>query len=386
MTRADRRGRDVRGGRGLPWQWWLARTGLAAAAVAIAAGVVLAWRYGSAADLALALAAPAIDSWLAPAHDAPSRAVINVPAADGRALRADLYRPTRESGALLLVHGLSPAGRHHPELARLAWTLARRGQLVLVPHFEGLAAFRLEGREVDDVRASLAHLRALTSRPVGVAGFSFGAGPALLAAAEFPDLRLAGAFGGYADLRHVIAFITTGTYRFGDQRGALPQEEYNRWKLLALLAGFAEKADARARLEAIARRRLANPGDDTRGQEAELDGEGAAILALVVNRRDDALPALLAALPAGARRAMDALSPLPAMPRLAGRLLVAHGAGDQSIPYTESLRLAAAAGPHERAIILETFHHVGPRPWWPSAARLRDGGRLVRIADRLLSP
>ena len=74
------------------------------------------------------------------------------------------------------------------------------------------------------------------------------------------------------------------------------------------------------------------------------------------------------------------------MPRLAGRLLIAHGAGDESIPYTESLRLSAAAGPHERAIILETFHHVGPRPWWPSPARLADGWRLVQLADGLLSP
>jgi methionyl-tRNA synthetase len=76
----------------------------------------------------------------------------------------------------------------------------------------------------------------------------------------------------------------------------------------------------------------------------------------------------------------------PVMPRLAGRLLIAHGAGDESIPYTESLRLASAAGPREEAIILESFHHVGPRPWWPSLAHLRDGGRLVRIAEGLLSP
>jgi len=364
---------------------WRAWAGLAGAVLALSLGVLLALRYGSAAGLALALAAPAVDSWLPPVGGAPSRAAVSVPAGEGRALRADLYRPPREAGALLLVHGLSPAAHRHPELVRLAWALARRGQLVLVPRFDGLAAFHLEGREVDDVKAALAHLRALSPRPIRIAGFSFGAGPALLAAAQVPDLRLAGAFGGYADLRHVIAFITTGTYRFGDDRGASPQEEYNRWKLLALLAGFAG-SDARARLEAIARRRLANPGDDTRGEEARLDGEGAAMLALAANRREEALPALLAALPPSARQAMDALSPLPVMPGLAGRLLIAHGAGDQSIPYTESLYLAAAAGGSERAIILETFHHVGPRPLWPSAARVRDGGRLVRIAARLLSP
>ena len=87
---------------------------------------------------------------------------------------------------MLLVHGLSPGGRQHPELVRLARALARRGQLVLVPHFDGLAAFRLSGREVDEVRAALAHLHALSQHPAGIAGFSFGAGPALIAAADGP--------------------------------------------------------------------------------------------------------------------------------------------------------------------------------------------------------
>jgi hypothetical protein len=355
--------------------------------VALAAtALVIAVHYGSAASLALALAAPSLARWLSPAHAESRREEIAVPVGDGRALRADLYRPAREEGAVLLVHGLSPAGRQHPELVRLAHALARRGQLVLVPHFDGLAAFRLSGREVDDVRGSLAHLRGLSRRAAGIAGFSFGAGPALLAAADAGTLRVVGSFGGYADLRTVLVFITTGAHRFERRREVVRQEEYNRWKLLALLTGFVEDGADRARLGTIATRRLANPADDTREEEARLGGPGGAVLALVANRREAAVPALLAALPPGAQRAIEALSPLPVMPRLAGRLLIAHGAGDESIPYTESLRLAAAAGPHERALILETFHHVGPRPWWPWPARLRDGGRLVQIADALLSP
>jgi predicted alpha/beta-fold hydrolase len=151
------------------------------AAVALAAtAVVVAVRYGSAASLALALAAPSLEGWRSTAHPDARREEIAIPVGDGRALRAHLYRPAREEGAVVLVHGLSPAGRQHPDLVRLAFALARRGQLVLVPHFDGLAAFRLSGREVDDVRASLAHLRALSPRAAAIAGFSFGAGPALL--------------------------------------------------------------------------------------------------------------------------------------------------------------------------------------------------------------
>src|SRR2546430_6724627 len=33
---------------------------------------------------------------------------------------------------------------------------------------------------------------------------------------------------------------------------------------------------------------------------------------------------------------------------------------DDSIPFTESLRLAEAAGPRARVVVLETFHHTGP--------------------------
>ncbi len=363
-----------------------ARTWGIAAALGAAALVCLGIRYGPALGLAVSLAAPALPSGQATAHAESAPKEVEIRVGSGRTLRADLYRPTHETGALLLVHGLSPAGHRHPELVRLAGILAGRGQLVLVPRFEGLAAFSLGGREVDDVRAALTHLQSVGSRPAGIAGFSFGAGPALLAAADVANLRVVGSFGGYADLRNVLVFVTTGTHQIAGRRESVRQEEYNRWKLLALLVPFVDDADDRERLEAIAARRLANPGEDTSGQEARLGAPARAIVALISNRREDAVPALLAALPAPARQALDALSPLPVMPRLAGRLVIVHGAGDESIPYTESLRLAAAAGPHERAMILESFQHAGPRPWWPSPARLRDGWRLVQLADRLLSP
>jgi hypothetical protein len=303
----------------------------------------------------------------------------------GRTLRADLYRPSQPTGALLLVHGLSRAGRRQPDLARLARALAGQGQLVLVPEFAGLAAFRLSGDEVEDVRTALAHLRGLSPDGTGIAGFSFGAGPALLAAADAPGLRLVGAFGGYADLRHVITFVTTGTHGVGDRRYTARPEAYNRWKLLALLLAFIEDARERAVLEQIAHRKLAHPAEDVGDLETQLAGEGRAVLALIANRRAGAVPALIAALPIDARRNLEALSPLPVMARIRGRLLVAHGTDDESIPFTESLHLAAAAGRGSSAVILGTFDHVGPAgPWAP--ARILDGVRLLGLARGLLSP
>jgi dienelactone hydrolase len=359
---------------------WLAGAAVGGLALLSALG----WRFGPALLLSAALAAPSAEGWLRPLGHEVTRREVTVEVG-ARRIGADLYRPARARAALLLVHGLSESGRRHPELVRLAGLLAQRGLLVMVPHFDGLAAFRLSGAEVEEVRAALAALAAM-GLPTGVAGFSFGAGPALLAAADMPGLALAASFGGYARLHHVIAYVTTGVHAFGGRRYVARQEDYNRWKLLALLAGFADTRDDRELLDAIARFKLANPAEDTRGLEAGLGPGGAAVLALVVNRREDAVAPLLAALPPRAQEALERLSPLGALPRLRSRLLVAHGAEDPSIPFTESLRLGAAAGGAARVVILETFHHTGPRAAWESLGlRALDAWRLLGLADALLT-
>lgn len=359
---------------------WLVAVTIAAALL----GCALLARMNPALSLALTLALPGTESWLAPLHAEVVVEEISVEA-DGRRLVADLYRPSAPRGALLLVHGLSREGRRHPDLVRLARLLARHHRLVLVPHFEGLAAFRLSGREVAEVRAALRLLGA-QSPSIGVAGLSFGAGPALLAAADVPDLALTASFGGYADLRDVILYLTTGIHRFGGRRYMQAPQDYNRWKLLALLVNFVRDERDRRLLDRIAGRKLADPGSDTRALEADLGPEGQAVRALVLNRREDAVSTLLAALPADARAAIEQLSPLAAVPRLRGRLMIAHGARDLSIPFTESLRLAEASAGRANAVILETFEHTGAQPFWPTmGSRLADSRRVLWLADALLA-
>ncbi|MGH7309220.1 MAG: alpha/beta hydrolase family protein [Candidatus Rokuibacteriota bacterium] len=341
-------------------------------------------RHAAALSLALSLAWPAAEGWLAPlgASAAHEDLVLDVA---GRRISADLYQPAAPGGALVLIHGLSPSGRRQPDLARLARLIAEQGHSVVVPHIEGLARFRLSGAEVEDIRGVVDYARRRWGS-VGLAGFSFGAGPALLAAADVPDLRLVGSFGGYADLRHVVSFVTTGVHHWQGQQHVESQEPYNRWKLLAMLAASVGREPDGVRLEAIATRRLADPADDTAALEARLDAEGRAVLALVMNEREEAVEGLLAALPAPARRALERLSPLSAVGRIRAPLLIAHGAQDPSIPFTESLRLAAAASGRARLTIFETFHHTGPPPGGLTlAARVVDGARLLRLVDDLLS-
>jgi len=357
----------------------LALAGLVFLVIALTLGV----RFAPSWTLSLSLAAPRTEKWFATVWDRVAREEITLPARFA-GLEADLYRPARPRGALLLIHGLSRAGRRQPDLARLAHLLASQGVLVVVPQFEGLAAFRLTGREVDQVRAALDYVATLSQSP-GIAGFSFGAGPALLAAADVPGLSVVGSFGGYAELTHVIGFVTTGAHAFHDERYVQPQEQYNRWKLLALLVGFLQDPEDRRRVDAIARRKLAYPGDDTREIEASLGPEGRAMLAVVRNTREDAVAPLLVELPEDARDALRLLSPLAAVPRIHARLLIAHGLGDESIPFTESLRLAEVAGSRAHLALFRTFHHTGPRALWPSIIeRTRDGWTLFRLTNELL--
>jgi dienelactone hydrolase len=355
---------------------------LALVVAAVSAATVM--RLSPSLVLAVSLASPDAARWLDSLSATVAREEVSI-SVGARSVAADLYRPPKPVGALVLVHGLSRDGRRQPDLERLAHLLAGRGQLVLVPHFEGMAAFRLGGTEVADVRAAVEYLRRLDPR-VGVAGLSFGAGPALLAAAELSDLRVVGAFGGYADLRNVIAFITTGVHTWAGQRHVQRQEEYNRWKLLSVLVPFVDEGRDRAALTAIAERRLANPFEDTGVLEADLDRDGQAMLALVLNRREEQVTALLGALPPRARQGLARLSALGAVPQVRGRLLIAHGAGDASIPYTESLRLAAAAPTEPRVLILGGFHHTGPQSAWAAlTGGLGDGWGLVALLNDLLS-
>jgi pimeloyl-ACP methyl ester carboxylesterase len=74
-----------------------------------------------------------------------------------------------------------------------------------------------------------------------------------------------------------------------------------------------------------------------------LSPEGVAVLNLVENRDPARVDALVGNLPPGLQDLLARLSPERAVPRLGARLLLVHGRGDPAVPFTESLRLAAAA-------------------------------------------
>lgn len=243
---------------------------------------------------------------------------------------------------LVLVHGYAPAGKAEPRVRWAAGLLARAGFDVAVPTIPGLTRGRLRP---DDVRPVVAALAARTT-PTAIVAVSVGAGPALLAAADpavRDRVRVVLTLGGYASAPELLRFFLTGEYAWREVRGRVVHEPaVVRWFLEA-------NADL---LDAPAREALADPGR--------------AAAALAHPRPEVA-------------RLLAALSPERVIDRVKARLVLVHGVNDRAVPYTESLRLAAARPRRTRVVLVRVLDHVEAAP--PG----RWGDRLRELAALLLA-
>jgi len=280
---------------------------------------------------------------------APARASLLVAgaAADRYTGAALVSRP------LVLVHGVAADGKDDPHVRSAAGLLARAGFDVAVPTVPGLATGRLRPADAEPVAATVEALGRATGRPVTLVAVSVGAGPALLAAAD-PRVRDRVAavlsLGGYASARSLVRFFLTGDHAWQDTRGHVEHDP-------ALVRAFVE---ANGELVDDATRRALAAGD--RATAA----------------------ALLEAPPPALARLLDALSPEAVVRRMPARLLLVHGRGDRAVPFTESLRLAAARPENTRVVVIDAVDHVEgartPAAWrdllalWSVMYTIRQGG------------
>jgi fermentation-respiration switch protein FrsA (DUF1100 family) len=295
----------------------------------------------------------------------------------------DLYRPGDRHGSwpgLVLVHGLTPEGKRD---ARLAWTadrLARAGFVVAVPELSALRAQRLRPEDAAIVRDTIERLTghpAVRRQPVGVIAVSVGLGPVAVALQE-PALaervRVVLALGGYADARELVRYFTTGGYAFGTASGRVAVDPALAWAFLARNLDLVPDSGDRA---LVARAGPTEPAPADAGPGAR------AVLALLRNREPARVDALLEALPAETQALLDALSPARHLGRTRVPLLLVHGRDDPAIPFTESLRLAAAAPDRARLVLVDLVGHVeGQAPAW---RRLADFLRLWSVCYELLA-
>jgi len=264
----------------------------------------------------------------------------------GESVPADLYVTValRRPPGLVLVHGLSPTGKDDARLRDAAGLLARTGWAVAVPTIGGLTSLRLRPEDAGAVAGSVRALAAAGYEPVALLGVSLGAGPSLLAAADptvASQVSAVLALGGYASAVELLRYTLTGTYAYEGAAGRRPVHEN----------AIAQFARANADLVDDAGRRL------------------------VDNRDPAALDGLVRALPDRTRALLEALSPARVVSGLRAPLLLVHGREDPAVPFTESLRLAAAARAANRPVrvaIVGAVGHVEP-----------DAGRLGGLTDAL---
>ena len=291
--------------------------------------------------------------------------------AGGTIVHADVYAPAQPRAVLLFVPGLTAAGREDRRVVGVSGVLAAAGFRVVTPDLPGaiaLSAGREDAAVLDALLDHLVDVQRRDSLPLGVVAVSYGLGPALAAAAS-PDragaIAMVLGLGGYFDGEAIVTYTTTGWFtdpRDGVTRMGRPDPRA-RWLLLqAMLEHVASTAD-RARLRELAREGVAGgvPGlvATTRAM-AESGPAARSLLALVANTDPDRVAGLLADLPGGARDDLVALSPSRFdLSALEDRLVLVHGDHDPVIPFTESLRLAAAV-PGSRVFLIPGFSHVEP--------------------------
>jgi pimeloyl-ACP methyl ester carboxylesterase len=287
-------------------------------------------------------------------------------------VQADLYLPAsrRNGSGVLLNHGVIDTGKDDPRLKRFAGILCRAGFAVFVPEFKGMRSFRISPRDADEIRAAFQNFLSLgKTKPdsCGLFGFSYGAGPTIIAACR-PEIRsrvrFVVSFGGYYDLRNVLSYLATGYSDFGGKRYYRPPQEYGKWVFLANNLGLVESPPDREVLRRILDLKLRDEKAAIDPLVPQLGEEGRNILNLLSHADPAQTEAFFGRLSPFIRSTVEDLSVNRVYRHLEAELILAHGEDDDLIPFTETLRLAQAAPNPERVFcqILKTYSHVDPDP------------------------
>lgn len=328
----------------------------------------------------------------------PERREVRYPGAD-RLVTADLYLPAPggRHGAVLLFLGVNPIGRDEPILVRTAEGLARTGLVVLVPVSERLGHGEISPAEVDDLVAGIQFLRAhpsVAADRVGLTGFSVGGSLALLAAADpriASDLAFVNAFGAYADAGDLAAEVVARAYELDGRTVPWQPAPMAEGVVIDQITRMVADPDERAAIRDLVRARRPDRAVENvepgAGSSDVRTAEGRAVLAFLSSASLPEARARLAQLPPAGLAQLQAVSPLPAMPRLRTRVFLMHDDGDPLVPFVGSRRLAAAA-PRDRIVLSEfsLFDHVEPTRAVDVATLAREVVELYIHLYRVLLP
>ncbi len=310
---------------------------------------------------------------------------------EGRAYQGDLYLSSQETKAgIVLVPGVVPRGKDDGRIVALAQTLARLQFAVLVPDLKGPRHYRVRAHDVREVADAFRHLNSrkdlLPQGRVGIAGFSYGAGPVLLAALE-PDIRdevdFVVTLGGYYNLHTIVAYFTTGYFKTGPDGDLqyLQPSPYNKWVFTLSNADLVERRRDRASLRALAHESLEYGEAASAVSLANLAPDAQAFYRLITNEDPNRVPELIQQLPASILTELEGLNPASRdLTTLQAEVILVHGRSDTMIPYSESLALAQALSPEQvRLFVIDGLVHVDVR------FKRQDIPRLLDAMEALLA-
>jgi hypothetical protein len=264
----------------------------------------------------------------------------------------DIYQKPNPRSAILIVHGVNPTGKDSLDLVRISEALAQVGYRVFVPDFVEMKKVHLQPEDSLRIKSTFQ----LIGQDAGIACFSYGCGPALIAVAD-PDIRehvrFALAFGGYFDIREALEFVVTGP-------GA--PIAYLKWVYLENNSDvLADEAD-RVRLRTIAENRRSETAMTDRPAES-LSRDAQAVLDIFSASTSADFRSRLNAAPEGVRQRLDALSPSKFFEQIRAPLILVHGVNDPVIPAQQSIEFAEAArarGLKHSLTLLRMYGHVNP--------------------------
>jgi pimeloyl-ACP methyl ester carboxylesterase len=309
---------------------------------------------------------------------------------------ADLYRPLQGARAgIVLVPGVAAGGKRDARVVALAKTLARLDFAVLVPDMPGVRRYRMrasDAREVADAFAWLASRPAFApAGHIGIAGFSYGAGPVLLAALQ-PAIRervkFVLAVGGYYSLESVLTYLTTGYYRTeqpagpaASGAGRLSPHPYGEAAFVRSNLDFLERSVDRGFFTGYADYLTGDHLDQDEPLPARLAPDAQAFYALLANHLPARVPVLLDRLPPRMRTELAGIDPAAHdLSALRADVILLHGRSDNLIPYTESIALASALPAGQvQLYLIDGLAHVDLKP------QAQDVPQLLAAMEALLA-
>jgi dienelactone hydrolase len=370
------------------------RRALVITAAAVAAAVTFGWspahRYWRAGKMLTALSTAHGGKAAEAAEDPLVEESLTVNGAGGP-FRARIYRrrDQAQGHGLLVVHGIHHEGMNEHRMVPFARELARAGLVVLTPEITDLADYRITPQGVSVIRDAAVYLGGrhdlVGDAPVGILGFSFAGGLALVAAEQPPlagHLAYVVSVGGHDDLERVLRFLIRNEV---ETPAGLVHKQAHDYGLVVLLYGYVERFAPEADREALRDALRASLHQDRPAAVAAAarltTDRGKQLWQLADSQKLQTLAPELEAIVNEQHTALAALSPRGRLAAIGAPVYLVHGTDDSVIPASETEWAGVELGKADHiALVSPLIEHVEVS----KAAGLGDKLALLRFIAQML--